>query len=470
MSDDAPLLDLSALDFRPVWARGDAPGNVPEEPRQKPEPRHEKHRAPFKRGAPQGRGGFRGSRERTKPPAPRREQRPEPPENPFPWLRIAFSATPPAVETVVKQVRQTGKTYSLFDIARILMRNPASYTVDLTSVPPPEEGPFHIAPDGSVWLSRENAVRHILHAQMENFYRVETVAIEPPRGNFSVVAACGMSGVLLGPPNLHDYERKLRELHRSKFSHMDFEKFRSRLKMDRSPEAIEKWRTEASSTVCYFSKDEEDPAKLESLAAVEQHFLGKLAAAQIRVQASAQVPGDPKTTRVDAALAPLLNHASTEEARFPLRLAQHLSRTLTEAGLRFHKGPDRTTYVSVARPRHLNLDETAVSDSIRKIIELVRARKAIRRQELLNELAPLPAAMPSETPDQEASAIPVIPLKTPEESAREAIVQDLLWLTHEGYIIEYVDGRLESSPPPKNPSKSPTDSAAQPPDASPNPA
>ena len=47
----------------------------------------------------------------------------------------------------------------------------------------------------------------------------------------------------------------------------------------------------------------------------------------------------------------------------------------------------------------------------------------------------------------------VIPLKSPEEAAREAVTQDLLWLTHEGYVIEYADTRLESVPPPKNPPK-----------------
>jgi hypothetical protein len=31
------------------------------------------------------------------------------------------------------------------------------------------------------------------------------------------------------------------------------------------------------------------------------------------------------------------------------------------------------------------------------------------------------------------------------------VINDLLWLTHEGYVIEYADGRLESVPQPKNP-------------------
>jgi hypothetical protein len=33
------------------------------------------------------------------------------------------------------------------------------------------------------------------------------------------------------------------------------------------------------------------------------------------------------------------------------------------------------------------------------------------------------------------------------------VINDLLWLTHEGYVVEYADSRLEAVPPPKNPPK-----------------
>jgi hypothetical protein len=490
MPEESPSLDLSALDFRPAWAK--EPSSVPAAPREYREeeraPRHDRgERKPprlggFKRGGPPRNGGFRGSKDRPPFKGPRRDERPAPPPNPFPWLRIAFTATPPAVETVVKQVRQTGKTYSLFDIARILLRNPASYTLDLTSAPKQEEGPFHVTDDGSVWLSRANAARHILRTRLEDFYRAETVDIEAPKGNFTSIGVCGMSGTLLGPTNLHDFERRLRELHRERFSRLDFEIFRSRVKMERDPEVIEKWRAAASKATHYFPKEGENPEKLESMSAVEQHFLDHHAAAQIRLEPMAKVPGDPKNARVDAALAPLLNYAKDEEARFPLRLAQSLSRALSEAGLRFHKSANKTTFVSVARPRHLNLEETAISDSIKKIIDLIRGKKSIRRHELLDQLAPLPAvAAPSSAPNTPSSSEPpapsveatpatpiggsppseppttpevtIIPLKSPEEAARDAVVQDLLWLTHEGYVIEFADSRLESVPPPKNPPK-----------------
>ena len=477
MSEEVPSLDLSAFDFGPAWAKAKSPSAPaspapagPRDERSDPRPPRRNDRHPGPRGPKRekftgrDRGALRGGgKPRPDFRGPRREEKPAPPANPFPWLRIAFTATEPAVETVVKQVRQTGKTFSLFDIARILLRNPASYTIDLTSAPKQPEGPFYVvSADGSVWMTMENAVRHILRNDLENFYSVETVEVEPPKGNFSVVAVCGMSGTLLGPPNLHDYERRLRELHREKFSRMDFEQFRSRLKMERDPEVIEKWRAAASKAIEYFPKEGENPGRLDGMAAVEKHFIAQHAPALLQFVATCSVPGDPRAAKVDASLAPLLGYARDEESRFPLRLAQSLSRTLSGAGLRFHKSANRTTFVSASRPRHLDLTAVAVSDSIRKIIETIRAKKNIRRQQLLDLLAPLPkkpAAPAGSTEPAATGETPVVAeapepvAKSPEETAREAVVQDLLWLTHEGYVIEYGDSRLESVPPPKNPPK-----------------
>lgn len=484
MPEEAPLFDLSAFDFRPSWAKTpSAPPKAPSESfepprdrdRRRPERRHDRD---FPRSRPPGSGrdrpGGRGPKDRDKFRGPRRDERPAPPPNPFPWLRIAFTATEPAVATVAQQVRHTGKTFSLFEIARILLRNAASYTIDLASAAKLPEGPFYVVPrDKSVWLSQDAAVRHVLRTRLGEFYRSEEIEVEAPRGNFPVVGVCGMSGTLLGPPNLHDYERRVRELHREKFGNMNFEQFRSRLKMERDPEVIEKWRASASRAVAYHPLGDDTAERMDGLAAVEKHFLAHHAAAEVTAAAVASVPGDPRSCTVDSALAPLLAHAREEEARFPLRLAQSLSRALTAAGLRFHKSSNRTTYVSASRSRHLDLDQVVVSDSIRKILETIREKKSLRRPQLLDLLAPLPSKPEAPVggvpvvPEQEAqapvavedAAQPVEHAPTPEESARAAVVQDLLWLTHEGYVIEYADGRLESVPPPKHPPKPATEAA-----------
>jgi hypothetical protein len=70
--------------------------------------------------------------------------------------------------------------------------------------------------------------------------------------------------------------------------------------------------------------------------------------------------------------------------------------------------------------------------------------------------APAPDASPESAPSEAASpaAVPSpAPAVVPTDPAREAVVNDLLWLTHEGYVVEYGDSRLESVPLPKNPPK-----------------
>lgn len=455
MPDEAPTLDLSAFDLRPAWAKGPSDGGgaaAPRPPRDRaPEDRRGGKYAGRDRGRHPGKPGRKpfGNRRDEKPPPP--------PPNPFPWLRIGFGVTAPAVETVAQQVRHTGKTFGLFEIARILLRNPASYTIDLSAVAPsPAEPFFAVAADGSVWLSKAAAVQHILRTRLEEFYRAETVGVDPPKGNFPVVAVCGMSGTLIGPPNHHDYERRLRELHREKFSRMDFEQFRFRLKMERDAEVVEKWRAAASQVTVYHpSGVEGDAPKLDNLAAVEAHFLAHHADANVAACTSVSIPGDPRAAKVDAGLAPLIQHVRSEEERFPLRLARSLSRALTAAGLRFHKNANRTTYVSASRTRHLDPDQVAVSDSVRRILEAIRAKPGIRRPHLLDQLAPpVPAPVPAPAPTEgEVTGEVAEAAPPPPDPAREAVVQDLLWLTHEGYVIEYADGRLESVPPPKNPPK-----------------
>ena len=90
MSEEAPSLDLSALDFRPAWAK--EPSAAPAAPREaggeNRGPRHDRgERKPprpggFKRGGPPRKGGFRGPKDRPKFNGPRRDERPAPPPNP----------------------------------------------------------------------------------------------------------------------------------------------------------------------------------------------------------------------------------------------------------------------------------------------------------------------------------------------------------------------------------------------------
>ena len=112
----------------------------------------------------------------------------------------------------------------------------------------------------------------MLHKHFSTFYQAERTATEPPKGKYTFVAQCGMSGVILGPPNYHDYQNQLRKLHAERFSRMPFEMFKSRVKIVRDEAVVKKWIEDQSFKTEYVCLNIPEPLRLDNREAVEKHF------------------------------------------------------------------------------------------------------------------------------------------------------------------------------------------------------
>ncbi len=288
--------------------------------------------------------------------------------------------------------------------------------------PGPEEL-FQCVADNSLWLSRDEAIRHLLNSPtLTKYYRTETVASEAPKGNFTSIAVCGFSGTLLGPPNHHDFQRNVARLHRERFSDMPLERFKSRIRTEKDPELLQKWQEKQSTVTQYVPVTEEPlpegtepPAPLKSVAEMEAHFLKNHAPSAVKVQSGkAIIPG---TTPGKYLAQPLLNLVREEvdkQIRFPMQLVQDLCRELEGQGLRFFKRDKKTTFVCRNRP-HFLPDDMVLSDRIRAMVEMVRANPGITYSRLVSTLAPhIVAFVPpsadlakSVEPAAEAPAAPV---------------------------------------------------------------
>src|SRR5216117_224090 len=99
---------------------------------------------------------------------------------------------------------------------------------------------FLCALDDTLWLSEEAAVRHVLDRHFTTFYQPERTQIDPPKGVYTFVAQCGLSGAILGPPNHHDYQNQLRRLHADRFSRMPFEVFKAKVRIVRDEAVVKK--------------------------------------------------------------------------------------------------------------------------------------------------------------------------------------------------------------------------------------
>jgi hypothetical protein len=406
-------------------------------------------------------GGFRGDDRRDD----RRELRPAPPA-PLPEINVTFIPDEKGVEQLARQIRITGRAYPLFQIAQLILQKAERYSVQL-GVKKKGDGTvaqqlFVCALDDSPWLAEDEAVEHVLKNHFATFYQAERTATEPPKGVYTFVAQCGLSGVILGPPNYHDYQNQLRKLHTEKFSRMPFDLFKARVKIVKDEAVVKKWIEEQSFTTEYNCLNVAEPLKLASLEEVEKHFRATHKDSIIKPVESHTVAGLASRSLRSGGLQRLIRSEWEHQKYFPLVIATKLSQQFAGHGLQFFKVNKTVTHVSVARPLFLEIETTPVSENIKRIVDFINTHPKGTRRQLIETLAPTPKQavieIPAPVAEGEAPAKPKAPEATPEQTA---IIVDLHWLIHQGHVLEFADGKLETAkkplPRPPKPEKKPAE-------------
>ena len=416
-------------------------------------------------GAPRGggskfgerQGGFRGGDRRDD----RREERPAP-LAPLPELNVAFIPEERGVEQLARQIKVTGRAYPLFKIALLILQKAERYSVLLTKKSGGAAQPlFACALDDSPWTNEDAAVAHVLKNHFATFYTAERTATEPPKGVYTFVAQCGLSGEVLGPPNHHDYQNQLRKLHAEKFSRMPFDMFKARVKIVKDEVVVKKWIEDQSFKTEYNCLNVPEPLKLATLEEVEKHFRATHKDSIIKPVETLIVAGLPSRSLRDNGLQRLIRQEWEQQKFFPLPIATKLSQQFAQYGLQFFKVNKTVTHVSVARPTFLDIESTPVSENIKRIIEYVNGNAKCTRKKLVEALAPTPKVVkapvteipvaPAPVAEGEAAAPatkpvePAAPEATPEQTA---VIVDLHWLIHQGAVLEFADGRMETAKKP----------------------
>jgi hypothetical protein len=467
-------IDLEKL-FLPAWAKQSPAVNhyanyegEPERFRDRRDDRRDRpprRREPFT-PRPEGAGVGSGPRGGPRPPRPGfdkgprrpdRERRPErpmrpaaPPPPPAPDLNVDLIPDATGVEHLSRQIKMTGRAYPLFDIAQMILDKPERHEVVFSVQKRPDgtvvQPMFVCALDDTVWLSENAAVEYVLDRHFATFYQAERTQIEPPKGTYTFVAQCGFSGILLGPPNHHDYQNQLRRLHAERFSRMPFEVYKSRVRIVRDEAVVKKWIDDQSWRTEFVCLNMPEPLRLGSRAEVEKHFREVHLPNIIKPVESHRLTGPASRDLRDQGLKRVLRECWEDQRRFPLQIATVLSQQFAARGLQFFKVNRTVTHVSVSRPHFLDLEVTPVSETVRRIVNFINATPKCFHKQLLDALTPMPEGATEPTPE------------------RAAVTADLHWLVHQGHVIEFANGLLETAkrplPKPPKPTSAPAESVA----------
>jgi hypothetical protein len=338
-------------------------------------------------------------------------------------IGIHFVPYPPALEHVTAQIKSGSVAYSLFALARLFLEKPQRYEVRLTAKP--ESPLFQLGENGAFSLDREFLERNAFRLARENFYKIDITQSDPIKGNFSNVARCRLSGVVLGPTNYHNYQPQLRSLYEQRFSRrMSFADYQRQIEIVNDPALLERWKEEARRVTTYSPLCEAIPVAFSSPADAERHFRAHYLSGLIRSVEEVVIGGVLSRRLPDRILNRAVEDTWTRETRSPSNMMQELAARFRQAGLNVFRHRHGMLFVSPIRPRRFRSDKAGVSATVNAILETVGAEAAVNRKELFAKLI-------TDSANEDA------------ESRKLGFASDVRWLISEGYVIEFNDGSLD---------------------------
>lgn len=342
-----------------------------------------------------------------------------------------------SVDALAAHVRQTGHAFSMFDASRLVLAGGDRFMVRFRCAEERPTGFYHVPADGSLFLTRDEALNHVLRsAALDEFYRVEEIELEAPKGEFASVAVCGMSGELIAPPSHHSYQTGVIRLHRERFSNMPLEDFKRRIRVESNPELVAKWKENMSKGrrwVCLKGEVPEggEPLSLSSRADMEAHFrrtFGNDAVIEVR---DATVPGNIDKQKLAHIFFIMMRQAVDAARKHLFEISQKLGAGLERRGLKLFKRRAGKQFVCRVKPRAIE-PGMVFSDRLAQVVEKLKASNGLPMQKLVESIVPSPEAPAGTAPDA--------PKHPTEEQV--AVIKDIRWLANEGYVIEYSDGMV----------------------------
>lgn len=437
MSDpeNNPLSDLlGSFALGPSWARatGDTRTTQTEKPVGKTgdrPPRRDDGRGERRddRRGDDRKGGFRDrDRDGGRPPFKGRggkfdDHRSGPPRNeeapPAPGVRVTLVPNAEAVHLIGKEVHQVARVYPLYDVAQILLAERSRCIAvfeSAVSAPPLLRGNL----DESIFLNREDAVRHLWNSELRGqFIEEETIEVDPPHGNFQLVAKCGLTGLWLGPPNFHTYQTNLRRIHRECFPNMPFEAYSARVRTERGEEAVAAWLETMTKKTRWRIKGDGDDAWVDDLSEAQRQMAARCFDQAFAETRHAEVLASIPPQNLSASLMTSLKLAGNHARNHPAVLIPAVCKALETEHLPVFKRQGKL-FTGPARPHPLPPGQ-ALAERPSIMVEWIRANKPAKLEGLWKAVLPEGGTAP------------------PAEFAA-----DLFWLLHQGHILLFTDDTL----------------------------
>lgn len=425
--------DILELNFVPQWARQE-PAQSQYDFEERPErgrrgPRRDNRGSRDQRGG----GDRRGSRDRGRQGAPRDgdryrgerrppEARPQRVHHPH-RLDVTFLPERHSLGLLVRKIKTSQRAFPLARLAGLCLGKPEFYLVRIESQAPSRDEDayplYQCKETEAVFLDRGSWEQYALGSLLESSYEKIEEQGDPPSGQYVCVAKCGLSGELLGPPNYHGYNERIREIWKTRYPHLRFEAYCARIQTLRDEEAVESWKQQASHRTVYRPRDAGEDSPSLTWDEARTQFLAEQSDRMVKELKRVIVPPVLVQKHGDPYLRQCVGEAWNRENRFPGSMLRSLRPAFRHMGLHSFKIHGNQTFITHTVPHPVDPSHTV--PAIRAALDFLQAQPGCSRMDLLEALHP--------------GADPASP-----EAADT--LQPLGWLVEKGHVIEFFDGTL----------------------------
>ena len=172
------------------------------------------------------------------------------------------------------------------------------------------------------------------------------------------MAKCGLSGVLLGPPNIHEFNAVVKEMIRTRYPEMSEEQYRAHIEMVRDAESIEAWRAGATKKTLFFAKGTADQEGAQGLSreAAEGAFKRTILPSLVETPKRLMITAEMALKCPDRALQRAVREALEIERRSPYGMCFALRGAFHHRKLHFFRANDARGQEFVAGVEYKEFD------------------------------------------------------------------------------------------------------------------
>ena len=411
-----------------------------------------------------------------------------------PVVKTFFYPEEAPFAALLKAMCESFKTYQLFDIAKLILLKEKLFVIVVEA--PEKEGQkspylYRSQVDGLPFINESEAVAHVTNHFITKFFEVESIQVDPPKGNFQVVNRSKVSGKIIGSPNYHRYAQLLEQHYLVDGGKMNLQTFAKEIEAVRDPKIIQEWldsmkeakkytlkadlirnpienpdvkSTPPSDSGAVAPNNAENPitetnasteSELETdkilqnkvelptfnlLEDAQQYLLSHHKNRIVTAKKSIRFSGKYLKDLPDGPLKQSILSSWNLQNKFPLDTANNIRGRLRREGFNvFKKGPQGISYACFVRRRFIE-EGQIFADSIQQLVDFIGRNQGCNRKELPKKLL----GLSTDDLRVESSDNNDEPINNRAEKLKkfQQLIRDLKWLLSEGYVTEFENGDL----------------------------